>query len=250
MDDDIIFLSAAGTFHLLSAVNTLGGVHAGDVSGHLGLNPWVRNNVNLARLNQTLSIWYPHRRVALFSVPGAGSKVNNLLLKFDANGVEFGEPLKFSYTFQNTPDALALKRDTDGVWKPIIGESTIVKLLDRTTRTKDGANYTAMIQTPHLDMSHIDARLRQTKKLWEQLELIMEPANASITAEVFIDGVSCQTLTFDGSQRRSRRLLRVRDGHTISVRLSTSDAVVTGSDPPDVKLLGLLIYFKQGEETS
>jgi hypothetical protein len=243
MDDDVIFMSATGAFHVLSAVDTLGGVKASDLSWHLGLNKWLRENLNLNRLGQTLSVWYPHKKVALFSVPGVGSTVNNLMLKWDFSGVEHGEPVKFSYSFQSVPDALALRRDTDDIWKPVVGEGPYVKLLDRAARNKEGVGYTSRYQTPHIDFSHLDERLAWKRKLYEHLELVMEPVGAgTLTVEVFVDGVLKQTLTYDATKRRQRKLLRVGDGHTISLRVTCNTV------NEDFKVLAHLVYFKPGNE--
>jgi hypothetical protein len=241
MDDDVIFLSATGAFHLLSAVDTLGGVKASDLSWALGLNKWLRENLNLSRLNQTLSVWYPHKKVALFSVPSAGSTVNDLLLKWDFSGRDEGEPVKFSYSEQNIPDALTLRQDTDGVWKPIIGEGGTVKLLERDDRNKDGDAYTSRYQTPHIDFSHMDPALAFRRKLFEFVEFVMEPTSAgTLAVEVLVDGSVKQEFTIDATKRRQRKLLRVGDGYTLSLRVTNATV------DEDFKVLAHLIYFKPG----
>jgi hypothetical protein len=199
--------------------------------------------MNLARLNQTLSVWYPNKKVALFSVPGAGSTSNNLMLKWDFSGVEYGEPVKFSYSYQNVADALAIARDTDGVWKPVIGETNTIKMLDRDARNKDGQGYTASYQTPHIDFSTADPSLVWKRKLFEALELVMEPVSqGTVTVQVYVDGTLRQALTFDATKKRDRKLLRVGDGYTISFKVSNS----TVND--DFKILSHLVYFKVGNE--
>jgi len=243
MDDDVIFMSATGAFHILSAVDTLGGVRASDLSWHLGLNKWLRDNLNLARLNQVLSVWYPHKKVALFAVPSVGSTSNDLVLRWDFSGVEQGEPAKFSYSERDTPDMLALKKAADGIFKPVAGEGVFVKLLDQEARNKEGAAYTGRYQTPHLDLSHLDVALAYRRKLFEHLELLMEPVAAgTLTVDVYVDNVLKETLTFDATQRRQRKKLNSGDGFTISLRV-TNEVV-----DEDFKVLAHLVYFKPGNE--
>jgi hypothetical protein len=244
MDDDIIFMTATGTFHVLSAVDTLGGVRASDLSWQLGLNKWLRENLNLARLGQVLSVWYPHKKLAMFAVPGVGSTNNNLLLKFDFGGIDYKEPVKFSYTFQNAPDAIALKRGTDYVWRPVIGETAFVQQLEQTARNKNNAAYTGAFQTPHFAFEWLDPKLARMTKLWEHLELVMEPIGATsvLTVQVYVDTILRQTLTFDGNKRRQRRKLNCGDGFNFSIKITNS--LVN----QDFKILAANVYFQPGDD--
>jgi hypothetical protein len=256
LDDDIMFLAANGSFHLLSAVDTLGGTRASDLSYALGLSDWLRNNVNLSRLSQVTSVWYPHKKVALWGVPSRTqvgdtvilSTTNDMILKFDWGGVQHGEPVKFSYTPSLTPDALAIRRSTsDGVERPIMGSSAFVFTLDDSTRSRNGAGYASTIQTPHTDLAYLSQQgdLRRKRKMFEHLEFIMEPVTAgTLSAQVYVDGVAKGSpLTVDCTRRRQKFALQVGDGHTFSVAITSSSAAAD-----DFKLLSLLIYFKAGNE--
>ena len=224
MDDDVLFLAANGTFHILSAVDTLGGVRDSDLGYHLGIAKWLRENLNLAKLDQASSVWYSDKKVALFGVPGTGETTNTLTLKFDFAGVTQGHPIKFSYTERDFPDALAIRRsDTDGVERPMLGESGFVFLLDQAARNKEDLAYTGTYQTPHLDFSHVDADLEYTKKNYDALELIMEPVSAgTLTVEVYVDTVLRETLTFDATKRRDRQTLHCGGGFMISLVVTNS----------------------------
>jgi hypothetical protein len=244
IDDDVIFMAADGTFHLLSAVDALGGTRASDLTRRLGLSKWTRENLNLARLNQVLSVWYPQKKLAAFTVPSAGSASNDLTLKFDFSGVERDLPLKFSYSSRDVGDGLAIRRSpAGGPETPILGETSFAYLLDQEARNKNGAPYTGQYQVPHLDFSHLDPSLRWRRKHFEHLAMLMEPVSAgTLTVEVFVDGVLKQTLTFDATRRRHKQKLNVGDGYTISIQVTNS--VLN----EDFKVLSHMVWFKVGNE--
>ena len=68
IDDDVMFLSPDGTFHLLSAItgDELSGVRASSISNALNLDDWIKANIDLTKLNYVSSVWYPGRRLALW----------------------------------------------------------------------------------------------------------------------------------------------------------------------------------------
>ena len=243
LDDDVLFMTPDGAFHLLSAVNTLGGVEASDLSEALGIDTWINENVNLKRLDQVTSVWYPAKSVALFGVPGTGEESNSLTLKFDFAGVAQGQPVKFSYSRRDSADALAVERDSNGVERPILGEAGLVYRLDQEDRNKDGAAYDAAFQTPHLDFSHVSPELEYKRKVWQALELIMKPVSAgTVTVEVYVDEVLRQTLTFDATQRRQRKTLHCGDGFTLSLRVTNSTV------DEDFRILSKSVFFEVGNE--
>lgn len=243
IDDDIIFLSATGSFHVLTAVAELGGVRASDLSYGLGLSKWIRDNVNLSRLNQVVSVWYQAKKQAVFSLPSTGSTENDLTLVFDFAGTQRGLPVRFSYLRRDRASALATRVDTDGIDRPVFGEGGFVYRYDVDARTKNGAGYTSAFQTPHLDLTEVEPTLRTKRKIWDRLELIMEPVAAgTLVVEVYVDGAIRETLSFAATRRRQAKTLHVGDGHTISVRVRNAAA------GEDFKVLALLLYFRVGNE--
>jgi len=244
MDDDVLFMDPNAHFHLLSAVDALGGTRASDLTLRLGQQKWTRDNVNLKQLRWARSFWYPQKKLAVFYVPPTGSSRPSLAIKLDFSGVERGLPVRFSYSTRDIGDGVATRRTSDGSQeRPVLAEGTSIYLLDQDARTRAGAAYTGQYQLPHLDLSHIDPSLRWRRKLFEHLELVMEPVAAgTLTVDVYVDGTVKQTLSFDATQKRQRKKLNVGDGYTISVRVTNSTA------SEDFKVLSHLVYFKVGNE--
>lgn len=197
MDDDVIFMAADGQFHLLSAVNTLGGTRTSSLSRSLGLNQWIRDNVNMAQLSRVISDWHPNKKVATFWVPGTGTTFL-FALKFDFGQVQEGGEVRFSYSviLNDTVSAATIRRDsTTTVETPISASLNFIYLMDRTTRLYDSAAYDLVAQTPHHDLSSTSAQAQvyapnQTqygapgmatkRKLFEQLELVMNVGTGTI----------------------------------------------------------------------
>lgn len=267
VDDDVLFMAADGSFHLLNAVAELGGARSSDLSYAIGLADWLRENVNLSRLDLVQSTWFRHKKCAYFSVPGTGSLVNNLILKWDFGdtpqaygGGDSGtggaglplrnttkNPVKFSYTRRDAAGALAQWRYVDHVERTITGEGAFVYLQEQTARSKNGTGFVGAFQTPHLDQSSSsDASQgganRGKRKRFESLEFLMNPVVGTLLVQVYVDQVLTQTLTIDCNQRRVRPHLNCGDGYTLSLRCSNS----TLNESFDI--LSILVWMAPGNE--
>jgi hypothetical protein len=263
MDDDILFLAPTGRFHLLSAVDTLGGTSASDLTQALGLNEWIRQNVNISRLDQTASCWYSHRKIAYFAVPSRESSENDLLLVFDfSRGSDVLPRFSYSRAFRATAFALYLDdegADTvdvprDGVLRPILAQNGNVWKLDSEDRKVGvgpkpagsiapwdyGGGYTGSFTTAPIDMRHVTGEALNRKKQWDFLELVFKPVSTgTVDVVVVVDGRDMEALSFDATKGRERKILHVGSGHTISLR----GAMSAGSSH-DCKILEAVVGFK------
>lgn len=243
IDDDVLFMAEDGSFHFLSAVDLLGGVKNADATYALGLSRWIRDNVNLSRLDLIQSVWYTHKKTAYFAVPSTGSNQRDLILKWDFGGTLRGLPARFSFSRRDEWDGSTMRQSLDGdIPRPIFAEGNLVFLSDQDARNKDGAAYTTTYDTPDLDFSWVDDSLRNRRKLFEHIELVMTPVVGTITVEYFVDGTSKGTQTFDANTRRVKRRLTIGDGYTLRLRVTNS--VLND----DFKILSHIIFFKPGNE--
>jgi hypothetical protein len=218
LDDDVMFLSADASFHLLSAVDTLGGTRTSSLSERLHIDTWLRENLNLARLSQAVSVWYSNKGLAVWGVPSKNSQTNDLMLYFDFSDIENGLPPKFAYSYRDTPGALALYRDTDTIERPIMGEAGMVYKLDQAAKTKSSAGYELISQTPHTDFGEVDPSLKAVRKQFDWLEYeFHDDASGALTVEVYVDKVLVNTLSYDATQARQRQRIGAQ-GYRISLR--------------------------------
>lgn len=251
LDDDVLFMAHDGQFHLLSAVDTLGGTRASSLSYALGLSKWIREHLALSRLNETLSVWHSQKKIAYFYVPSVAGGGLVYTLKFDFGAVQGGGPVRFSYSLRDGVTGAGMRRDTDLIEKPIIAEIEKIYTTERTARIKgSGDGYTGSFQTPHHDCSSVQTSakvgapdLGTKNKAWEALELTFAPVSAGeVTVQVYVDFVLQETLTFDATTYGDKQQLHVGDGNTISLVITNSTA------DEDFKILDAVVYFKVGNE--
>ncbi len=196
IDNDILFMSNEGNFHLLTAFEAFKNVIDTDLSAALKITPFLRDHVNLGRLDQVQSVWYGHKKQAIFSVPSQGSSVNDLELIFD-----FMNPNKpkFTTSVRDTAEVLAIREDSDGIERPMHGDNAgMVYLMDQTSRSKDSAGFAGTFKTPHMDFSQQDERMATKRKNFAFLEMVSNPiGNFDVSVDVIIDGDFAYTLLFD-----------------------------------------------------
>jgi hypothetical protein len=237
---DILLLDTDAGFHLVSVLDrSTGSFRRSDLSERLNVKDWIRQNVNLNRLNQATSVWFEHKSLAVYSLPGVGSTVNNLRLMFDFTG--YPNLIRFSYSTRDTLPSLWLHVGSDTIRRPAGGSNAgKVYLLDQEDRSNAGSGYTWKIKTVETDFSFLDSSLASRKKAVDFLEAVFNPhGSATVTAEVFRDGVIHKTIQFDASQQR--QVKRVGGtGYRWAVRWSNS------TDDEDVSLAAFRYWFRPG----
>ena len=223
LDEDVLFLTETGHFHLLS-VTTQGGVRAADsLSDQLGISKWMRDNLNLARLDQARSVWFGQKKLALFALPRTGATTNTARLMFDFSDVVRGGRPKFSYSFRDVSEALALRKDADKIERPVFGDNAgVVWSLDQASRSKAGAGYLGQYRIPDIDFSQVNSSIGAVKKNFDYLQITQNPqAAGNGTVEVLIDGVLYRTLTFDLRERVARQHIGGQ-GYSFGLRFKNS----------------------------
>lgn len=195
IDDDMIFLDGSGNFQLLSAVTEFGDMSNRNLSEQAQLNSFMRANVNFSQFRQVQSVYYSHKREAHFILPGLSSLTCNRRLVLDFNA----QQPRFRFSDRDTNHAIWLRKGSDEIQRPMIGESGgFVYYLDTDEKTKDGAAYMASLQTAHMDLSWVDPSLATKNKISQFLELVVEPTgNWNLTVDVLWDDRVTDTVQFN-----------------------------------------------------
>lgn len=239
---DILFLSADGGFHLLSAISDKD-VRRSDLSERLNIKGWIRENINLSRLSQVVSSWFEHKSLAVFALPRTGETANSARLMFDFSQYEQEGRVGFSYSFRDDASALWLRKGADGVERPVAGDSLgDVYLLDQATRSKNGAAYTGKHRTAETDLAFLDPSLATKMKNYDFLELVFNPKSPSdVTVTTYLDGTAKQVLTFDGTRRTDKARIRGASQYFSYQAKNT----VAGED---FSIVAARLYFRPGRE--
>jgi len=190
--DDVLFLSPDGYIHALSAVFEFGDAKSSAILPN-ALGTFIRENVNSSRYDRVQSIFYPTKRKVMFAVSGLGSNVNNLIVGLDIH--RLSDPQGFKTTRDECEALAILRGSSDGLAKPIVGDSAgFVRKLDIAARDKDGSGYNAYWETWDIELFEQGFRRGNLK----ELEVEFTPVgNWNLSIEVFRDGVSSETLTFN-----------------------------------------------------
>jgi hypothetical protein len=246
IDNDAMLLAADGTFHLLGAVAS-GVVRDSNLSELLHHAQWLRDNLNLGKLSNAVSVYYPHKKWAVWGLTSKNAQTNDLTVLFDFSrmvGSIGQEPLPpmFFKSSRDLVDSLALRLEADQIERPMLGEGGYVFLLDRASRTKDGAsdNFVSW-ETPATDFAAVAPALAGREKAFDHLVLDLTPTSGTLTIDVEIDGTVRYTRQADLSLRRQRlRLGGV--GHELALLHSNT------VDGVDVKVRRELVYFREAAE--
>lgn len=197
IDRDVMFMDAVGDLHLVSATDQFGDFLSSTVPNiHESFSDFVDENVNKAQLSKAQAIYYEAKREVHFAVAQTGSSVNNIRLVVDMSRDDLARP---RYADKDTCVSMWLKRDSDGVSHPASGDNAgFVWDLDQETKSKDGAGYSGLFQTPHDDFSRLDPSLGTKRKNFAFLEVVVEPqGNYNLSVDTFIDGEQHETVQFN-----------------------------------------------------
>lgn len=195
VDDDVIFMDGAGNIQLLSAVTEFGDMTSNNISSASQMAPFLRDFVDFSMLPKCASVYYAYKREVHFAVAELGSTKNNRRIVLDFNN---GKP-RFRFSDRDVNHIIWMRKDTDGVPKPLIGEDGgFVYKLDQSATSKDGLGYSSVFQSTHIDFGFVDPTLATKHKLGQFLELVVEPTgNWTIAVDIYWDGNYTQTVYFN-----------------------------------------------------
>jgi hypothetical protein len=195
IDDDVVFLDNTGAINVVSATPAFGNFRTRSLTDVEEMDTWIRDNVNFGPSDEWVAQFYPEKREVHFGMTGTGAVDNNLRIVLDMN---IADKLRWRVSFRDTPTALWLKKDGDGINRLTHGDDGgFVWNMDQATKSKDGVGYEALFQTRHEDFAWLDPMLSTIQKNFKFLELVVEPkGDHNLTVTTFLDGAEQDTLQF------------------------------------------------------
>ena len=197
-DLDVYFLSSGGRIHSLTKVQEFGGIESGAVSPEK-IGKFIRDYVRFLDFDKAIALYYPHKAEVHFAVTDVYGTDNNRRLVLDIH--DPGAP-KFRWSDRDKTTSLALFTDSQGKRKMMAGDASgFVWELDTVNKSKDGAGYNCVFETPEfspIGLSELNPLGTGSVRVsLHFLEVVLEPKGIhDLNIDVYGDGVYRYTVQF------------------------------------------------------
>lgn len=190
-DNDVLFISSEGLIHSLATVQEYGDAKASSIFPDK-IGGFVREKINLERIGWATAVYYPHKKQWHLAHSGKGYTYNNQRLILDLHDMN---NVRYSYSPRDECESMTLRRDSDGLERPIIGDRAgYLRYLDESNRNKDGAGYTGKFETA--DVEIFPGGIRRGNLQWVQT-IFRPQGNHNLTLDVYLDGEYSETLSIN-----------------------------------------------------
>lgn len=191
--DDLVLGNESGSLTSLKATEAFGDIESGDVLANQKMEKYMRQHTHASGFEFMHSLYYLERKQAYFTYRSSYGSDNDLILVLDVN-----RGTRTVFWDKDNAECFALRHDINGVLRPIYGNAAgFVFLMDQVDRDVGGVAYEGAFKTPHIDMRHLDPELATKQKHFDWLQVEFVPTGAfDLNADVFIDGVFRETVTF------------------------------------------------------
>lgn len=260
--DDAYVANEYGSISSLTATNATGDVKSADLFAQLRVQSFMRDRVLQEGRGIRQGIYYPDKKIAMYTYRGLTSQYNDWLLFVDFQSTAMP---KVIWHDKDQPNCLFLRKDNIGVERPFYGsEDGYLYGMDSPNRwigTSDGAvqnGYTYEWQTPHFDLAAGNPVVGAQNKNWEFLELMYEPTGKfKVSVDVYLDSLFHKTLEFECGGRSDLDFMHLDiDTTSAEVELTSTQLPIQGmskrisfrvynSDPGEnFKITKLRVFYK------
>ncbi len=191
---DLVAANSNGSFTSLQASQKFGDFDAGDVLQNAKVEEYIRNELNFAGLPYSQALYYPEKKIAMFTGQSLTTLSRDRILAID---VARDNPRIYLIN-KDQPNCLALRKDSQGISRPMYGtDGGFVYLMDQLTYNVAGTPYLGEFQTAYTDFGQVDASFAGKNKIFDFLEVNYVPTgNNDFSVDVHVDGELRQTLSF------------------------------------------------------
>lgn len=194
IEDDVMWVSPDGSWHLVSATTATGSVRAEDLTARK-LGSFIRQQINLAQLASAQLRYYSHKQEVLLGCHGSGQTAKNRRIHLDLNRrTEIGE--RWIFWDRDRNEALFMRKVSEISTPAFIDNAGRLFLLDRTDRNANGSAYTFEVFTRDSDFAEIVPGWQGRFKNLRFIQLEYDPRSAgTISLEIYADGSLLQTIS-------------------------------------------------------
>lgn len=195
LENDALWVSPDGSFHLASATQAEGSVHASNIA-YRKLGTYVSLNLDAGRLPWANLVYHPQKRSVYLATSALGQITKDRAFILDLNR-EQDQGERWILWDRDINECLFIRRSgTTQSLGPVIGDDVgQVWLLDQPARNKDGSAYSSEFFLADTDFSQF---VPQWAGKWKNLRYIQfewDPRSAaSMAIEIYRDGTISQTI--------------------------------------------------------
>lgn len=234
---DLVAGNSNGSYTSLQASQNFGDFDAGDILQNAKVEEYIRDQFNFTGIPYSQCVYYPEKKIALFTGQSSSTLTRDRMLAIDVAR----ENPRISIITKDSPNCLALRKDSQGISRPMYGDASgFVYLMDQATYNVAGTSFLGEFQTAYTDFGQVDQSLAGKNKIFDFLEVNYVPTgNNNFYIDVYVDNEFRQTLTFaqvlgvglgsfeldedalagDPSGNRNRKQLKSCTGNKISFRV-------------------------------
>jgi hypothetical protein len=193
--DDFLVSNNTGSVTSYQAVQAFGDIKSGDVFRVSQVNQFFRQNTTYSAGPFVHATYYAEKHLVLFTSRTMYGTQNNCFIAMDTQDPRTP---RYSLWKKDQPDCLSLRKDVNGIMRPIYGSGDgYVYMMDKEDRLVGTSAFTGEFQTPHLDFRHLDPSLAHKNKIFDYLGMtFQESGNWNVSVDVIIDGKFSETVTF------------------------------------------------------
>lgn len=134
--DDLLIANSEGSVTSLKAVQAFGDVESSDVLQLLKNETYMRENTSQFGVQERCALYYPDKKLALFSYRSAGGTSNDRVLKIDFS---IRNSPRVSWSTKDQPNYLGLVKDIQRVGRPHYGaDDGYIYMMDHKDRWVSG----------------------------------------------------------------------------------------------------------------
>lgn len=191
--DDMLVGNSSGTITSMKAADTFGDIESGDILSILRIENYIRENTSATGISTQHAVYYEAKKMALFTYRSTTGTSNDRILTVDLN--KQGQP-RAIFSDRDQASCLALRRDSQGIKRPIYGDSSgFVYIMDHADRVVGTTGFTGEFQIPYIDFGFVDPAIANKRKLFDFLEVVFEPSGSwNMSVDVYIDDKLSETI--------------------------------------------------------
>jgi hypothetical protein len=204
--DDMLAGNTTGTLTSYAATNALGDIESADVFRAARMENFLRGATSTVGVQFQHVLYYAAKKLFYMTYRSAYYTYNNMLICVDFSKQDSGPQVTFQ--IKGSPQCLFLRRDNNGVDRPLYGDKDgYVLFMDSENRLEGTVAYEGSFQTVNFDMSHLDPSFAGKAKHWDWLKIEYRPeGDWNIFCDYYVDGKYIDTLEFPMIQYQKPQL--------------------------------------------